>query len=206
MQEHAVGYEELIALAAGELDPAACADVERRVARDSEAATTLAILRSSVETLRGDGGLFPPLDMLERVQALFQSDNTEARPSLLDALKQVIGELVYDSRPQLALAGVRGSATAYQVAFESEAADVDLEVEPAAGEQASGFRVRGQVSPHRDGPAEQVALAQPGTRSVLVSAAPDEHGVFEIETSGGRFDLLVRMPNELIVFADVVIE
>lgn len=206
MRKDAVDYEELIALAAGELDPAVATDVERRAARDSEAATTLAMLRSSVETLRGDAALFPPLDMLERVRGLFRSNNIEAKPSLLDALKRIIGELVYDSRPQLALAGVRGSATAYQLAFECEAADVDIEIEPAAGAEKHGFRVRGQVSPHGDSPAEQVALAKPGTRSVLVSATPDEHGVFELETDGGRFDLLVRMPNELIVLADVVIE
>ena len=72
------------------------------------------------ETLGRDDSQAPPADVLAQVKALFADRRVATAPGLIETAARVIAELVYDSRPQVALAGVRGAATAYQLAFESE--------------------------------------------------------------------------------------
>ena len=139
MSDGRVSYEQLIAYAAGELDCEAAERVKRHLASSHEGSAIVRRFQMVAETLRRDDSQAPPADVLARVKALFADRRMATSPGLLATAVRMIAELVYDSRPQVALAGVRGAATAYQLAFESERADVDLEVEPDA-DAGSGLR------------------------------------------------------------------
>ncbi|MCH8881281.1 MAG: hypothetical protein IID34_15550 [Planctomycetes bacterium] len=128
-------------------------------------------------------------------------------PGLLETAVRMIAELVYDSRPQVALAGVRGAATAYQLAFESERADVDLEVEPDADAGSGLRRISGQITLSRESDeVRSVAFVSPGTSEVASTIKPDEHGVFGVTVASGKYDLVITLSDTQVVLANVEIE
>lgn len=86
----------------------------------------------------------PPAELRAVLVALFDQRSTVSspQPSVLD---DDVGELSFDSRRDLALAGTRGPSSAsgvYRLAFTSEVADVVLHIEPRSND---AMAVRGQV-------------------------------------------------------------
>lgn len=207
MSDGRVSYEQLIAYAAGELDCEAAERVKRHLASSHEGSAIVRRFQLVAETLRRDDSQAAPADVLARVKALFADRRMATSPGLLETAVRMIAELVYDSRPQVALAGVRGAATAYQLAFESERADVDLEVEPD-GDAGSGLRrISGQITPSRESEeVRSVAFVSPGTSEIASTIKPDEHGVFGVTVASGKYDLVITLSDTQVVLANVEIE
>lgn len=207
MSRQSFSYEQLAAFAAGELSVAEVSAIREYLAADAAAASTVARLQLLLTTLRTDDSQAPPADMLERAKALFR-ERKQVLPgeSWFDAIKQVVAELVYDSRPRLALAGVRGGSGSYQLSFESDLADIDLDVEPLGEPDADQRRLIGQVSPRSDEAATKVVLARPGTTAPVHIVEPDESGMFKLTTERGKFDVLVSLPEGLVVLPAVEIQ
>lgn len=207
MSDGRVSYEQLIAYAAGELDCEAAERVKRHLASSHEGSAIVRRFQLVAETLRRDDSQAGPADVLARVKALFADRRVATSPGLLETAVRMMAELVYDSRPQAALAGVRGAATAYQLAFESERADVDLEVEPD-GDAGSGLRrISGQITPSRESDeVRSVAFVSPGTSEIASTIKPDEHGVFGVTVASGKYDLVITLSDTQVVLANVEIE
>ncbi len=203
-------YDRLVAFAAGELSGTAAAEVEAIAARDPEAAAVIRRFRLAVETGRRDDSVAPPADVLSRARALFASRPAPARAGLLDALRRIIAELVYDSRLQPALAGVRGVGRSRQLSFESELADIDVEIEPLTGESPERLRVSGQIARRGGAPAAGAAplgisLAAPGSLEALSSATADPRGMFSMNAIPGRYDLLITVDDAVLVLPGVTV-
>ena len=207
MSDGRVSYEQLIAYAAGELDGEAAERVKRHLASSHEGSAIVRRFQMVAETLRRDDSQAAPADVLARVKALFADRRMATSPGLLETAVRMIAELVYDSRPQVALAGVRGAATAYQLAFESERADVDLEVEPDADAGSGLRRISGQITLSRESDeVRSVAFVSPGTSEVASTIKPDEHGVFGVTVASGKYDLVITLSDTQVVLANVEIE
>jgi hypothetical protein len=158
-------------------------------------------VRTIVGTLRSDDTATPPEHVLAEVQALFKAPGAPARPGMLSALKRVIATLVHDSRTAPALAGLRGGSGAYQLAFESALAAVDLEIRADADSPTR--RIMGQVSVGAAQRARAVGLQRHGSAEQTVSAAVDEHGTFTLITESGRFDFVFALDAGELLLADV---
>lgn len=191
-------YEQLLAYAAGELSGEAAAAVERWIRSDADAAATVSRFRAVADAVRTDRSEAPPADSLSAARALFRPVGSA---SLLDRVRRVIAELVYDSRRQPALVGIRGAEQGYQLSFESEFADVDLQIEPVAG--AATRRVMGQITPRGSARAAAVAFSIEGERDAVRTAAADDGGLFSVETTVGSFDVTITTSDGVLVLPGV---
>lgn len=190
-----MNYDKLIAFAAGELAGDDLRAVEQQIATDPAAARTVALFRAVRSTLRDDDSVAPPDAVVARARALFRPAPS-AVAAWWEALKRVVAELTYDSRPALALAGLRGAGDARQLSYHAEIADVDLQID-AAGELA---RVTGQVSAAAPAEAHEVALVpQSGGEPVQARVEPD--GSFVLSAPRGAYDLVVRFADDALVMS-----
>ena len=207
MTDRRVSYEQLIEYAAGELDFEAADTVKRHLASSPDASAIVRRFQMVAEALRRDDSQAPSEDVLAQAKALFANRRIASAPGLLETAARVIAELVYDSRPQVALAGVRGAATAYQLSFQSERADVDLEVGPHEDEGSVLCRISGQITPSRKSDVVRtVAFAAPGTTEMASTIKPDQYGVFGATIASGKYDLLITLSDTQVVLPNVEIE
>lgn len=204
MPTQPITYEQLVAYAAGELEPALIPMVESHVAIDPEAAETVRLYRQVRATGRTDDSIAPPTATLEAAKALM-AERLARRPrvGLLESLKRIVAELAFDSRPRLAVAGLRGATESYQLSFECPAATVDLEVERFVDGGQVRFRLMGQVTPTSDAAVGTVALSAPGAFEPIATTDADERGVFSMTTQPGRFDVLVMVDDAVIVLGGI---
>ncbi len=110
----------------------ACPTCRRTLGQLEELAQELVVARKSR----------PAQAALDRYQALF--DEVERLPSPLSRVwQQISALLVWDSRRQLTLQGVRSAAaaTAYRLLYATEQTEVELLVEP----DDHHFRIRGEI-------------------------------------------------------------
>jgi hypothetical protein len=139
---------------------------------------------------------------------LFRERAVRARASQsgwLAELKRIVAALVFDSRAQAALPGVRGRAEAYQLSFESDLADVDLEISPPES-PAAARTIRGQVAPRTADRPGAAALVPAGTPQPVATVEPDAHGMFTVLAEPGHYELLIRLGDRLLVLPHVLVE
>ncbi|MCG3125649.1 MAG: hypothetical protein CHACPFDD_00474 [Phycisphaerae bacterium] len=195
-------FEELVAYAAGKTTPQDAARIEQQFAKHAADAQTVKCLRAVLAAGRAGALADPPEATLAAARALYAERRVaKASPSvwaeLLETARRMIAELVFDSRPQAALAGIRGAGGAYQLAYRCELAEIDVEIEKAAA--GASWRLMGQISPTGSAQPRCVMLVERGGSIPLTSVDPDEHGVFSLEAAQGAFDLLVILDNSVLV-------
>ena len=207
MNTRPVPFERLIAFAAGRLPRAEAEMVESYLAADPEAARIVARFRA-VAACNGAEWFDVPHSTLAAAKALF-AERPATKPasslSWLEPLKRVVAALIYDSRPQLALAGFRGASTGYQLAYETDEVAVDVEVES----QADGTRpstIRGQVSANGETKIDGVVLCEPGSFEPRTMATVDKHGLFTLTSVKGNFDLLIAVNGVLVVIPNFEVQ
>ncbi|MBK8915592.1 MAG: hypothetical protein IPM64_13535 [Phycisphaerales bacterium] len=207
MSDMKLNPETLLAWAAGELPAAEACSVEAALAGAPELARRASRFRRVVELMRSDDSLPVPASLLAEAKALFAGRKAAvAAPGWLESLKRVVAALVYDSRPRAALAGLRSAASeSFQLSFESEHADVDVQFDalPLDAGDPPRWRMLAQVTPRGDAAVESAVLVNAGTLDAVAQAAADETGLIRIDVSGGRFDLLVAVGGNLIVIPGV---
>ena len=198
---HPVADEQLIAYAAGDLAGPAADAVAAHIGGCPGCAATVARYRGVAAAVAADDSVPPPAAIVARAKAIFPRREPAAAGALA-ALRRVVADLTFDSRGGFALAGVRsgggGSGRAYQLAYESEAGDLDLQLEPPAAPDAR-WRLLGQVGLDDDLPGIRVALAAPGGDAPLAETEADPHGVFDLAAVPGTYDLSVALPTAVIV-------
>lgn len=207
MDAKSISYEHLIAYAAGDLTGSEAESLRRGLEADPSAKQVVRRFQHAVEALRSDDSVAAPADVLMRAKQRFAERRVPSQPGWLDSLAQMVADLVYDSRPQLAAAGVRGSATAYQLSFECELADIDLEIERYEEDGAELCRVTGQVSVHgKTAWARTIAFVARGADKAVVTVTPDQHGTFDADVVPGVYYLAMNVSEKTVVLADVEIE
>ena len=148
----------------------------------------------SLTALAADCAPGPPEAVVQRAFALIP--RLPAKPSLWE---QVVAALVFDSRAQPVLAGVRDAGgSAFKLLFESEDTSVDLLCEPERGD----WRITGQVlspTPPRGG---WSVSASSGAHRVESEA--DALGEFRLPAlPPGRYELTVRGAERELLLPDV---
>ena len=139
MTEPRIPYSQLIAFAAGELADEQAAQVEASLARHPEAVETVARYQMAQTTLQADDGADPPPEAVARAKAVFEARRDSAgEPSLGDRVGQLIARLIYDSRAEPALAGVRGAVTGFQLAYEMPESGAQLDLQADVDEGGAG--------------------------------------------------------------------
>lgn len=203
-----VTYEQLLAFAAGDLPPDQAAAVETHMRHNPDAERTVRIFRLVRDAAGAAAGTNPPERTIAAAKALFRERGARAaagQPGIFESLRQVLATLLFDSRAEPAYAGLRGAASGYQLSFESELGEIDLEVsapQPGMAER----QVRGQLS--LSGPAAgiTVALSAPGQFTPVTTTDADADGLFTLTAPLGRFDVLVASSDAVVVLRNIDVQ
>lgn len=199
-----ISDDELLAFGGDELEPTRAAAVAARVAASAEAAATVGRYRLARAVVRADAAEGPSAAAVARAKGIMPKRSPVA--DLLSTLRRVVAEVTFDNRAggAAALAGFRGGMSAYQVAFAGGGAEVDLQLDPPA-EAEQRWRLLGQVTTDDDAPATILLTMAAGGERPVAETTADEHGMFGLAALPGRYDLLVRVHEMLIVLPDLEI-
>jgi anti-sigma factor RsiW len=162
----------------GLLPPDARAALAHHITECRSCAGTVEWLRAVASVAVTDGDYEPPPHVLRRARALFALE----RPRIIRALPRLVGKLMFDSRTQPALAGVRGpSGASRQAVFEAGDYAVDITVDQAAGSSRTMLvgQVMSRVAPVAPITAAPVLLTSGET--VVARTVCDRFGEFLIE-------------------------
>jgi anti-sigma factor RsiW len=207
MNSPKVSYEKLIAFAAGDLGDEEARHVEAYLAGHPEAAETVASYRSAHTALVADDGVDPPPQALARAKAVFRPGRQPAgAPSLGDRIEALVARLVYDSRAEPALAGVRGAVTGFQLAYEMPESEAQLELQADVdddGADTRRWRLVGQISSPQPLPPPRVTLCRAGSATPVHTVDADERGVFVVRIEPGTYDLRLHLPTGVTVVPDI---
>jgi anti-sigma factor RsiW len=191
MNENGITFAQLVAFASGDLPEADAAIVESYLAATPPASANAARLREVIETLRKDDSTPPTAEAVRRALAAWSERG--AAPDWLRQAERIVAAIVFDSRQRLAVAGFRGPASGFQLAYESPRGRVDLQVLPQPQPANDRWRLRGQVSAADEAAVGDVALVSSGTEEPVAETTPDEHGRFSVDAAAGEYDLVVEL-------------
>jgi hypothetical protein len=203
-------YETLIDYAASDLGEPEAAAVEAWVARDPSAARVVKLFRLAQASLRVDE--VPPAEAAARARAIFERCRS-ARPARSDgpgfaeALAGLVARLIFDSRAQPALAGLRGHGSGVQLTYEldrgpaNERSELDLQAEPAPASRA--WRVVGQVAGGARCDAMRVDLCPAGSPTPVRTVLGDRRGAFALSVEPGTYDLHLHLPEGVAIVPDI---
>lgn len=185
------GDEMLLAYAADEAGAAAAAAIGDHLAHCRRCSATVAGYRLVRDLVRADAG--PPPEAVARVKALFAGT--------VGAARRIVAEVTFDSWGVLApgLAGVRGGLAGRQLVWTSSDAEVDLQLAPSPRGE---WNLIGQVAAD-DLTDTTVELVTPGGAGGDRKATADPFGMFEFDVPPGRYDLLVRLPQAVLVLPNL---
>jgi hypothetical protein len=205
---HPIGDEVLLAFAAGDAGSLgqAAAAVAAHVAVCPNCAATVRRYRLAEATVRADARCGPSPAALARAKAAFAPAPPAPVAAPVGALRRIVARLTFDGRADgFGMAGVRGGhelgRDSFQVAYESEVGEVDLQVEPE-DEAVGTWRLLGQLSTEEERRA-RVALAPAGGEAAVAETEADPDGMFDLVAASGRYDLLVRLPETELVLPDL---
>lgn len=212
MASNRINYEKLLAFASGELDKDEAASVRAFVKTNPAATQSIAMYKQAHLLASTDESIAPPEQLIAKAKSIFSSQARTPAISWLDQLQQIIADLVFDSRAEPALAGIRGVGTTFQASYETEQVSVDIEAEPieeSIGEYSSQerWRVMGQIDMADSISFIDVAMI-PTASSAATEAkqtTTDAHGMFSIEVDAGTYDLLLRCGENVVVINKIEI-
>jgi hypothetical protein len=205
--------DQLLAYADGELDPAAAEHVEAHVQSDPEASATVERYQRMRALTAADDSIAPPAEVVERARAIFQPrTRLERAGEWLRSLEETIASLVYDSRLQPAAVRYADASQRFQLTYEVDEVEVDLQFDRAslgpaprgdAGEQ--GWRVMGQVTSESSGSRQPVAIRRTDGE-IVAETEIDERDMFAAELTPGRYDVLIGQGERAIRLSDIELE
>jgi len=204
MTDHPITTEVLLADLAGELDLTTARFVANHVATCETCKMTVEYYRTVADVVRGDASLTLPPQTVQRAKALFNAGRFTVTESVLAPIRRVLAQLTFDSRGGLtpALAGFRGEASGYQIAFAGAGAEVDLQIE-APTRLDEPWHLLGQIALTDETPAMMVEIAKPGEVASVARTAADEFGMFSLEVPAGQYDFVVTLPEFLLVLPNL---
>ena len=204
MNDQPISNEQLILYAIGDMD-IDIARVEAFLSSSPKSEEYVALVRRVLEIMAGDDTEAPTVDAVERALDVFNMEPCEQKTGWLKGVRQVVADLIFDSRDQVALAGFRGSCSTYQLAYEVDQIRIDLRVSRFDDPQGAGGRVRGQITSPKSGAVGSVALTRAGTTDVVASTRSDEHGQFRLNGESGMYDVVADVAGVVILAPGVEI-
>lgn len=199
-----ISFERLIEYAAGKLSPMEAGMVEAYLASSPSAAATVSRFREVAHSIRSDDSVLPPARVLDAAKELYRENPPKVVSTVAEwmrGLQRALATLIYDSRPQVALAGFRGHSDRYQVSF--QAADVEIDLDVECGATGTQRQVMGQISGVSQLRPDSIGLSKPGTLELIASATPDAVGMFKVVAESGTFDLLIGLEDRVVVVANL---
>jgi anti-sigma factor RsiW len=191
-------YETIVAYVLGELRRTEAADFESNLATNPALQASVARVRGMLDGLRSDDSVAPPARAVAAAKAIHARFHVP-QPSWLQQLARSMADMIFDSRAQPALVGLRGDDETVQLSFDSALATIDLQVESHADESAETLDIMGQVNPRQAVREMQAALVEPVAGVAVGVASMDESGVFRIQTRPGEYDLVIRLDDAAVV-------
>ncbi len=207
-----VTIADLLDFALGRLSPDRSEAVAAHLTADAEARRRVDLFRDLARVVKAAPMEAAPIGAVAAAKAIMAPAAT--RPSLAarlgDLLRDIdaaVASLLFDSRAQPALAGVRGAGVAFQLAYRTDLADIDLHLDPEAGLNDDGaairWRMMGQVSSPDGAGGFSVVLTPAGEDTIVTDATADDRGRFELDVAPGCFDLYVTSDAGVIVLRAV---
>ncbi len=181
----------------GALDAAESAAFEQAVRTSASLRDEVAACRRVLATMRTDDSEAPSPGAIEAALAAVVPESAGATPDWWSALRRVIAVVAFDSRSPAAAAGFRGSATAYQLSFEADDVDVDLEI------HGSGV-ILGNVT--GDGAATDVVLLHGEDERPVARTSADPRGNFRLEAGPGSYRIALCVGERAVVLGGIRIE
>lgn len=212
MTDHQVKLERLLAYVAGELSGSDALEVQNMIASDPDVRRLSKLVELVGRTLKEDDSVAPPDKVVARAKALFQEMRPAAGPSVRDrvqewlsALDRAVASLTFDSRTRPALAGFRGAAELVRMSFESDLAEIDLELNEQDDAGQIRISVYGQITATDDAGGAPVVVTAAGTHQAIAQTVCDRGGLFEVTLQRGRYDLHVRLPSGIVSAMEIEI-
>ena len=209
MAERSYEFGTLLAFALGELDSSVAADLQAAATRDAELSRSIARVRNVLATLRAEGAAAPPAEVIAKAYQIARRETVGAAhetESWLEQLQRIIAALVFDSRATPALAGLRGAGEGFQVAYETETADIDLQVQPNDAVSEGPWVVLGNISNDGDAAPADVALLSIENNTPVATTQADAHGNFRMAAAGGKYNVGIRIGSQVIILPDIQME
>ncbi len=207
MSHSQITHQQLIAYAAGELRGADAEQVQAHLQRDADAARTVHRYRQARQTILGDDGVDPPAEVLERARSIFDPTvHAGDRQSLAECVGGLIAQLIFDSRAQPALAGLRGQATSFQMTWRltpESGMELDLQAELTDAPGGERWQLVGQVTSREPIGPLTVRLCHAGSSAAVHSVDADERGSFVLRVEPGPYDLHLHLPGGHTVVPDI---
>lgn len=200
-----IGFEQLLAYAAGELDPRSAGELERQLAASPVDADVFRRLKSAIETMRRDDTVAPPAEVIARARAIFERSSVTARRGWFAGVREVIAALVYDSRLTPGVVGFRSTGAPTMLTYSAEGAEIDIQIEPAQSDRGES-RIMGQVTAGALPAGARAELLCEDGQAVQCSAAIDSHGVFMLAAPAGRYVLGIRCGETAFILDDLEID
>ena len=198
MRHAKITHQQLIAYAAGELQGADAEQVQAHLKRDADAARTVHRYRLARQTVLGDDAVDPPTEVLERAKSIFDPTvHGRDRQSLAECVGGLIAQLIFDSRAQPALAGLRGQATSFQMTWRlSPETEMELDLQAELTDAPGGelWQLVGQVTSRDSIGPLTVSLCHAGSIAAAHSTDADERGSFVLRVGRGHYDLHLHLP------------
>lgn len=213
MRKHPTSMEKIIALFAGELTPEEASEVERMIAGDPALQRRWELLETLRQTVAQDDAADVPAEVIARAKGLFREvsqaerapEGGSAIQEWLAALDCVVARLIFDSRRQPALAGFRCVAELVRLSYETDIAEIDLELDTGEEQGKEIVTIFGQISAADDPGGAAVVLTAPGMQESLAQTVCDASGMFKAVLPRGTYDLHLRLPAGVVSIADMEI-
>ena len=210
MSDRKINDADLLAYAAGELNPERARVVEAHLANHPDAAGLVALYRRVAKRVASDDSVAPSSAAIAKARGIFRRPATAARPGWLDRVDALIARLVFDSRVQPMAVRTTGLEDRLQLAFETDDLEVDLQaerIEPAPGQpRQDAWRLVGQILTEGEPGARPVAAVAAGTSEVIAETETDERLAFELTLAPGRYDLCFGQPGKTVVLPGIELE
>ncbi len=197
-----ITLDHIVALACGRLPATEAAAVRAAIAQSAELRAAFDRLGFAARTIEADTRDPVPADATDAAKRLGRRLESLRAPSLAEridgAIRSLVGRLVFDSRldgPIVGLRGGTGFVVSYEVDGPAGRTDIDLECAPAgptAAVTATSFDVVGMASGLRGGILNAVADDGAGQRFETVI---DEHGMFRMRLAAGTYRLRLTPSN-----------
>ncbi|GEM_PF-1767682 len=206
-----INTRQLLAYAANELSSEEAQVIEAHLANSPAAAKTVAVYRRVSNIVRTDDTVAPSESVLAKVRSIYRAEHfakaSSSVGSWLDRAADTIARMVFDSRVELA--GVRYSdqGCRFQLSYETQVSEIDLDFEAIPDTETTGmpprWRLMGQAGGEEDLARIRVAAVQAGSSAIVAEVTSDENAVFTMELTPGRYDLLFDLPEGAVVISEV---
>jgi len=184
-------FEDLVSYVLGETSEELRLRIQRRAAESSTVRETIELIRTVHRTISEDQTFEPSAPALRAARRALSGPTLAERA--VRGVRRIVAALEFDSRATPAMAGLRGPATEFQLAFTSEVANVDLDMSPGRSGDGSRWVLRGQVDSEAPAAVRSATLCPIGSPEPVARATLDESGLFKMEVPSGSYELTLEM-------------